>query len=189
LRPVCNRSGCVQLICRGCLGEWYGLNQRGKIINVAALFCPFCRRRPTAKTVSSFGLENNINFLGDLATAVAESGEWVHGWCWDCGFARRLGARNCAAGPPAEVSMWRCDECWRKKTESKLKSRATIKPCPGCKTPTEKIGGCDHVSCSIPGCGANWCFYCGMMVSMADIYAHMYKHGGFYASELDYESG
>lgn len=182
LRPVCNRSGCNQRICRGCLGDWYGLNKRGKIINVAALFCPFCRRRPTAKTVSSFGLVNNINFLGDLATAVAESGEWVYAWCWGCGFAKRLGVRDCAAGPPAEVSRWSCVECW---TKGKFKFRATIKPCPGCKTPTEKMGGCDHVSCVIPGCGTNWCFYCGMMVSMDDIYAHMYKHGGFYATELE----
>ena len=40
------------------------------------------------------------------------------------------------------------------------------KPCPACKTPTEKNNGCNHMTCSavINGgqvCGQNWCWICG----------------------------
>ena len=33
------------------------------------------------------------------------------------------------------------------------------KPCPHCKTPTEKNGGCMHMSCT--KCGKHWCWQCG----------------------------
>ncbi|TDZ39044.1 putative ariadne-like RING finger protein [Colletotrichum spinosum] len=111
LRRACGRSGCHQLVCGGCLDGWYGLNARGRLINISALSCPFCRRRPTAKSVSAFGLSQ----LGDLATAVSECGTWIYGWCYDCGSARRFVERVCAAGPPPEVANWSCDECREKK--------------------------------------------------------------------------
>ncbi|CAJ1339625.1 unnamed protein product [Effrenium voratum] len=33
------------------------------------------------------------------------------------------------------------------------------KPCPGCKCPTEKTEGCNHMEC--PSCRCNWCWTCG----------------------------
>ncbi|KFY24877.1 hypothetical protein V491_01980 [Pseudogymnoascus sp. VKM F-3775] len=49
LLPSCGRTGCAQRICKGCLGNWYGLNVAGGLINIAALSCPFCRRRPVVR--------------------------------------------------------------------------------------------------------------------------------------------
>lgn len=43
LLAACGRTGCSQRICKGCLGNWYGLNVAGGPINIAALSCPFCR--------------------------------------------------------------------------------------------------------------------------------------------------
>ncbi|TQN69148.1 putative ariadne-like RING finger protein [Colletotrichum shisoi] len=168
LRRACGRKGCHQQICSGCSKDWYGLNTRGTLINAAALCCPFCRRRPTAKTVSPFG----VTHIGDLNTAVADT-EWIYGWCQDCGFARRYAERVCAAGAP-EVSGWSCDGC-------KKGSKMRVRNCPGCGTPTEKTGGCDHITCTVPGCSAHWCFSCGKNVGLSDIYAHMSSaHGGYW---------
>ncbi|KAK2761022.1 dihydroxyacid dehydratase [Colletotrichum kahawae] len=150
----------------------YGLNSRGRIINIAALSCPFCRRQPTRKTVSALGLSQ----LGNLGTAVEESGSWIYAWCDDCGLARRFVERVCAAGAPPEVFNWCCDECKEKKG-----TKLQIRNCPGCGTPTEKMGGCDHITCTVPGCGAHWCFFCGGIVGYADIYDHMDRvHNGWW---------
>ncbi|GKT59890.1 dihydroxyacid dehydratase [Colletotrichum tofieldiae] len=180
LRRPCGRTGCHQQVCSGCLKEWYGLNARGRLINTAALCCPFCRRQPTAKTISAFG----VSHIGDLNTAVTDA-EWIFGWCQDCGFARRYAERVCAAGAP-EVSGWSCDGC----KEAKGAARMHVRNCPGCGTPTEKLGGCDHITCTVPGCFAHWCFFCGENVGREDIYGHMsVAHGGYWAGDGDGDDG
>ncbi|WYZ41144.1 hypothetical protein EsH8_V_000039 [Colletotrichum jinshuiense] len=187
LRRACGRSGCDQQVCDGCLKDWYGLNARGRLINVAALSCPFCRRQPTPKTISGFG----IFHLGDLSTAVKDSAEgWICGWCNDCGFARRFMERTCAGGAPPELTDWSCDDCREAKG-----ARVRVRNCPGCDTPTEKMSGCDHITCSVPGCHTHWCFSCGKKYSHSDIYTHMSQaHGGWwdgqdadYGGEYEYE--
>ncbi|KAF6816702.1 dihydroxyacid dehydratase [Colletotrichum sojae] len=179
LRKACGRSGCHQLVCNGCLKDWYGLNARGRLINIAALSCPFCRRQPTPKTISSFGLSE----LGDLGTAVEEAGSWIYAWCKDCGFARRFVERVCAAGAPPELSNWSCDGCKDHKVYKRIKN------CPACHTPTEKMGGCGHITCVVPRCGAHWCFFCGENVGRDNIYGHMNEaHGGWWG-ERDDEDG
>lgn len=168
LQPACGRSGCHQLICNGCKRDWYGINAPGRIINIAALSCPFCRRLPAPKTVSTF----RIAHIGDLKTAVAESGSWIFSWCGRCGFAKHYIERVCAAGPPPELNNWRCDPC----TPKALESRSVL--CPGCGVATEKMGGCDHITCP---CGAHWCYGCGKQFSYDSIYSHLSsEHGGLY---------
>ncbi|XP_055313254.1 E3 ubiquitin-protein ligase parkin [Sitodiplosis mosellana] len=43
-------------------------------------------------------------------------------------------------------------------------SRVTIKviskPCPKCRTPTERDGGCMHIVCTRSGCSFEWCWVC-----------------------------
>lgn len=34
------------------------------------------------------------------------------------------------------------------------------KPCPGCKTPTERDSGCMHMTCTIADCHFEWCWLC-----------------------------
>jgi glutaredoxin len=109
LNPACGRRGCGQSVCRDCLRGWYGLNAAGKIINTAALSCPFCRRTPTAKTLHGYGM--GIHAVGDLQDAVKNSGEWVYAWCVDCARAKKYLERVCAAGAPAELNAWVCEGC------------------------------------------------------------------------------
>ncbi|KAI5923449.1 hypothetical protein F4810DRAFT_701179 [Camillea tinctor] len=184
LGSACGRAGCKQPICAGCREQWYGLNARGRLISVAALSCPFCRRRPAAGAIP-----REVALLGNLREAVAEAGTWVYAWCDDCGVARRFAERVCAQGAPEEVRRWRCDECRGRRGGggSGAAGVMRIKECPGCGTPTEKLGGCDHIQCAVPGCDAHWCFFCGLKVPEEKIYVHMSEeHGGWYGG-LDAE--
>ncbi|KAK4457704.1 E3 ubiquitin-protein ligase itt1, partial [Cladorrhinum samala] len=179
LRPACGRKGCREVVCEDCLGGWYGINGLGRIINVAALSCPFCRRQPSTKVK----LPEGLRYLGGLNDAVAESGSWVYGWCKGCGFAKRHLERVCAAGAPDEVQDFKCEDCLLKKMTKEI----VIKDCPGCGVSTEKGAGCDHIEC--PNCGMHWCFYCRAASSVDSIYKHMSdEHGGWYNGE-PYEGG
>ena len=109
LRPACRRRGCHQHICEACLRGWYGLNSAGSIINTAALFCPFCRRPPAARTLAAYGM--GIHAVGGLRSAVDEKGQWIHAWCGDCSKACRYMQRECARGAPEAIEKWKCEDC------------------------------------------------------------------------------
>jgi hypothetical protein len=59
-----------------------------------------------------------------------------------------------------------CHQYTREQLKSQMKSYAFIKSntrnCPTCSTPTEKNGGCNHMTCQ--HCHANWCWLCGRLM-------------------------
>lgn len=109
LLPACRRRGCHQHICEQCSSDWYGQNSVGRIINPAALFCPFCRRPPAARTLAVYG--KGVHAVRDLMTALNERGQWIYAWCRDCGKACRLMERECARGAPDPVEQFTCETC------------------------------------------------------------------------------
>ncbi|KAM0259347.1 hypothetical protein ACHAQJ_003379 [Trichoderma viride] len=166
--PTCGRSGCHQLICSSCRDSWYGINAPGRILNMPALKCPFCRRQPAPKAISKFRLHQ----IGLLRAAVDDAGSWIYAWCNKCGFARRYVERVCAAGAPAELVDWTCEEC----KPDLIVGKKRIRCCPGCGVATEKTYGCDHITCP---CGTHWCYACGEKSDEREIYEHMaQEHGG-----------
>lgn len=186
LMLACGRTGCHQRICRDCLEGWYGLNAAGRIINTAALFCPFCRRAPTAKTLARYGM--GIHAVGNLQAAVEERGTWIYGWCQQCGLARRYMERVCAAGAPPEWRDWACDHCQEVTVEWASQPLANVKECPGCGTMTERTRGCNHIACTVPGCCAHWCFLCGDKFDAGTIYPHLNEvHGGYFGEGREYD--
>ncbi|XP_048577722.1 E3 ubiquitin-protein ligase parkin isoform X2 [Nematostella vectensis] len=51
--------------------------------------------------------------------------------------------------------------CWEQEDqEAQDLIRRISKPCPKCNVPTEKSGGCNHMSCS--RCKFDWCWLCGI---------------------------
>jgi len=124
LNPACGRKSCEQRICRNCLSGWYGLNAAGRIINTAALSCPFCRRAPTAKTLHSYGM--GIQAVGDLQEAVDNSGEWVYAWCVECSKAKQHVERVCAAGITRELTDWTCGGCEQLREEAAQRQIADL---------------------------------------------------------------
>ncbi|KAL2161853.1 hypothetical protein VTH06DRAFT_7637 [Thermothelomyces fergusii] len=162
LRLACGgRRGCRERICGECARGWYGLNGPGRVINLPALACPFCRRQPTTKVRL---LPDGLRYLNRLRDAVEDGGTWVYAWCRGaCASAKRFAPRSCAQGPPEEVHDWL------------YVSR------PRCGVATEKVGGCDHVVCV---CGKHWCFNCGEKFAdtSGEIYQHMTEvHGTWFA--------
>ncbi|CRL03427.1 CLUMA_CG016236, isoform B [Clunio marinus] len=55
---------------------------------------------------------------------------------------------------PNRVAGARWDE------SSKITIKVTTKPCPKCRTPTERAGGCMHMACTRAGCNFEWCWIC-----------------------------
>jgi hypothetical protein len=170
LRSACGRKGCLSVVCNTCRHGWYGLNAPGKIINLAALCCPFCRRVPNPRNVP-----REVVQIGGLSEAAADKA-WIYAWCNGCGFAKRLMERVCANGAPEEVEGWRCEACVVPGAEVEQ-----LRHCPGCKTATIKSWGCNHMTCP---CGMHWCYKCGEASSEGEIYKHMAEaHGGFYGRD------
>lgn len=174
LNPACGRRGCHQRICAGCLAKWYGLNAPGTILNTTALACPFCRRFPSARTLSKYGM--GIYAVGNLASAVRDRGSLMYAWCAGCGIAKPYMERACDQPAPGDVANWTCDSCREEQAqraavigdvsaksqhEGKKVMMAMMKACPGCGTMTEKVGGCGHVKCPVNHCGVDWCYFCG----------------------------
>lgn len=183
LTLACGRTGCHQRICRGCMQGWYGLNDVGHIINTAALSCPYCRRAPTSKILAKYGM--GIHEVANLQAAVEERGTWIYGWCQVCYHARRYMERVCAAGAPEEQRDWTCAHCCEIVADRDHIRLEDMKECPGCGVMTDKTGGCNHITCSTPGCGAHWCFICGGKFDEETIYPHMNAIHGGYANPVD----
>lgn len=55
LSPAYGRLACFQRACSRCLSGWYGLNEAGRVISIAALSCPFCRRLSSPSTLARSG--------------------------------------------------------------------------------------------------------------------------------------
>ncbi|KAF5861585.1 hypothetical protein ETB97_012750 [Aspergillus alliaceus] len=181
LSSACSRRGCQERICKECLSQWYGLNAPGRIINTAALSCPFCRRLPSARTLAKHGM--GIHAVGNLQGAIQDRGTWIYVWCRSCATAKPYLERVCAQGAPPEVTNWRCEECIKP-------GESAVKPCPGCGVMTEKISGCGHIQCEVEDCHTHWCYFCGDKFDKGLIYSHMTEiHGTIYDQEdgLDYD--
>ncbi|CAL5979128.1 Conserved_hypothetical protein [Hexamita inflata] len=70
-----------------------------------------------------------------------------------------------------------CSDCgdWHKPGKTCVQL-VNMKRCPSCKIPTDKISGCNHITCN---CGAHWCYVCGKQCTAATIYTHLQEvHGG-----------
>ncbi|KAI0965631.1 hypothetical protein F4678DRAFT_452053 [Xylaria arbuscula] len=63
-----------------------------------------------------------------------------------------------------------------REANERLKKEIGIKDCPKCKTPLEKIDGCNHMACR---CGAHICWVCLRVFGLSDdCYSHMRKEHG-----------
>lgn len=62
---------------------------------------------------------------------------------------------NCSYNvDPSKAANSRWDEA------SKIAIKVLTKPCPKCRTPTERDGGCMHMVCTRAGCDFHWCWIC-----------------------------
>jgi len=103
------------------------------------LECPKCNER----------ISINRPEYGARKFIICQGRECGYKWCRDC------------------LKPIRClDDRHRCKNENieRLMRRRGWKYCPGCRTPVQKESGCNHMTCSAPGCNAHFCYRCGVLI-------------------------
>ncbi|CAE6475550.1 unnamed protein product [Rhizoctonia solani] len=74
----------------------------------------------------------------------------TYAWCKQCNQAIQGGAKHSCDGS-AELETLMHQRGW--------------KHCPGCRTPIERSMGCNHMTCTTPGCNMHFCYKCGAVVT------------------------
>ncbi|KZT57546.1 hypothetical protein CALCODRAFT_434076 [Calocera cornea HHB12733] len=74
-----------------------------------------------------------------------------HQWCKTCSKTVAYGTKHDCEGLEELRTLMR-QQGW--------------KPCPTCKTNTEKLNGCNHITCTAPGCHTHWCYACGGIIAL-----------------------
>ncbi|OQS00092.1 ariadne-like ring finger protein [Thraustotheca clavata] len=175
LKSACGR--CTTKVCSPCLTKWYGENQPGKMVLTTNLACPFCRRDPRLGVLR----RHNRQACGLIFTRnrPTYNPEMYYGWCLGCYQIKEMVERACAEEPPRNITDFHCTECLNARAErvdttlyEGTGAVGKTHECPGCGVLTEKVSGCNHITCV---CGQHWCFACGEGFDSDElVYDHMY---------------
>ncbi|KAJ7255802.1 hypothetical protein B0H12DRAFT_1202106 [Mycena haematopus] len=170
LVAACGRTGCTQRVDDGCLHEWYGQNEPGKLLNMMQFTCPFCRRKPTVKTLARYNKRAAV--LCGVQEAM-ENRRFLYAWCIDCGSAKQAFERTaCTEESVPPIFGFKCEDCRRPRP-----GRVVVCPNVDCGYAISKTDGCNHITCL---CGTHFCYACGGEFGLG-IYEHMNRvHGSFY---------
>ncbi|KAJ6523524.1 hypothetical protein DFH09DRAFT_198273 [Mycena vulgaris] len=188
LVQACGRTGCSQLVDEGCLREWYGKNEPGKLLNMMQFTCPFCRRKPTVKSLGRYN--PRAVTLGGLQAAMDDR-RFFYAWCMDCGSARRAYERTaCTEERIAPVSGFRCEECRRpppvviRHAPIRHAPIHTVR-CPNakCRVRIMKDGGCNHMKCSM--CFTHFCWVCEKSLDQMEVARHFNVEHGSWFDDVD----
>lgn len=74
------------------------------------------------------------------------------------------GSKWCRACGKAVSSCSRPHRCKPDRQLRRTMRRNRWKFCPGCHTPVQRIEGCSHMTCSVPGCRTHFCYRCGLSI-------------------------
>lgn len=178
LVAACGRRGCQQRVCVDCARAWYGANQPGALLYPRCTLCQFCARTPAPHVVR--GVAPLLLGLAQRIRTEPLHQDAYYAWCQACFRARLVATRDCvAAGDERlpDVHNFVCPDCIAARTAAAEGGNAgeaapVIKACPKCTTATQKISGCNHMSCP---CGAHWCWECAAFHSddSGACYEHM----------------
>ncbi|XP_071964471.1 E3 ubiquitin-protein ligase parkin-like [Antedon mediterranea] len=87
-------------------------------------------------------------------------------FCRSCRLSYHDGVCTNNENIPSQVDGYLVDlaraERARWDNASRTTIHATTKPCPNCKAPVEKNGGCMHMQCPRVNCRYGWCWLCGV---------------------------
>jgi hypothetical protein len=94
--------------------------------------CPFCRRKPTVKTLARYNRRAAV--LGGLQDAMADR-RFLYAWCVDCGCAKQAFERTaCTEEGVPPIAGFKCEDCRRPR-----KGRVVLCPNTDCRYPIEKV--------------------------------------------------
>jgi hypothetical protein len=169
---ACGHADCPGVGCRSCLSKWYGAARPGNIVCLSTLRCPFCRRLPVIKTLSSF----NRRALALAAQAEQFDPAFHYAWCSGlCYKVVPAAERQCQAEQPDYRGTFVCEACRSSKLQGATQAHTKVTPC--CHVPVEKVCGCDHMVCR---CGKHFCWRCLTVLEESQIYEHIASHTGVY---------
>jgi hypothetical protein len=166
------------------LSAWYGSLRPGGLLTPTHLDCPFCKRAPTAKVLRMHN-ERGCELVRARGTVFDPT--WLYGWCTQCYKPAQYMERACAQLEMPELKNFICIPCQDRRrvvappadlgaTTPIAQAEVRTRQCPGCQVMTEKMGGCDHITCE--PCGAHWCWRCGGHFTEDSIYEHIYECTG-----------
>jgi len=176
--PMCGH--CPNRFCQNCAEAWYGNVKIGHIVARAHAVCPCCKATPKYRVMRRaskvlISIRNRAKYDWDA--------KYHHALCSKCLRLSKVVARECARAPPtldAFVCLSCKEEAEEKRDKVFMAKLKAMKTCPACKTRTEKIDGCNHISCP---CSEHWCYACGegFGSDVESVYEHMdIEHGGIY---------
>lgn len=175
---TCANKNCGVTACETCLGRHYAESKPGNVVFPSNLTCPYCKRHPGLKILQKHNPE-----ICQLKRFDLESFDrrWYYAWCVGCYSLKQCVEKVCSETAP-NMTQWRCDGCV-------VHTNLAVKACPECGVMTEKVSGCDHITCTnceaMNGEATHWCFACNGKFDYNSIYAHMSRaHGGY---GIDYD--
>lgn len=174
---------CSNHACSACLRRWYGQLAPGRLYVPSEGLCAFCKRTPKARTLRTFN--RAACRLAGRRNLVLKA-DMYYGWCRTCFKVKELAPRDCAQEVPS-IANFECEDC---RLERLLSTTAldevlakAARKCPGCKAPSLKVSGCNHMTC--PACSIDWCWQCGDQYTAEEIYSHMEDaHGNIGLDDL-----
>ena len=197
LVPVCGHPRrCDVQACERCLAAWYGQPAPGRVCLPAHLACPYCKSPPSAPTLLRFNRQACEMLRTHGAAALQLDPAFFHAWCLTChrlapALPKGCGDNGANSTAAEQVQGFRCEECMRGGLVQRDDGgTGVVRNCPGCAVPTEKAGGCNHMTCS--RCSQHWCWLCGFGGDGADqVCVHIYRAhattAGFGADEEEEE--
>eukprot|EP00923_Selenidium_pygospionis_P012393 GHVN01020945.1.p1 GENE.GHVN01020945.1~~GHVN01020945.1.p1 ORF type:complete len:1007 (+),score=160.41 GHVN01020945.1:1088-4108(+) len=173
LRNVCGNNGCHTRVCHQCHTILWSRAKPGNIVLESMFKCPYCTRGVTQQSLKSAS-RRLLHIIGKGGEVKGFLPGWIHTLCNSCYKVKQYIEQVCGDEERDNFKgMWQCEDC--KSTEKKRIEEVLHKKfCPACNIPTEKLGGCDHITCSV--CNNHWCYVCGALQTHDTIYQHISTH-------------
>ena len=159
LELLCTNYKCFAVGCESCFNKWFKQKGPGFEFLVSKTRCPFCKHSPNFT-----GLVHHIR--DDIAIGKTLDLNKRYASCLSCFTVLPIEQR---CSDDQEIVDYICDICqnWESDEQSP-------KICPSCGVCVEKIGGCDHITCS--NCRSHWCYRCRVKLDpQMGLYNHKCK--------------
>lgn len=176
---VCVAQGCRHMVCRSCMRGHIISSLEDKKYPIVCAICATDRGNHDPSVVSQLDVElagltpQQFSVWEDLQMAEVS----VEMKCNKCKKTMHVDREDYVnltiiTCPIRKCRYTWCKRCLRKVVAGvdhacgreeleKLMASKGYQFCPGCQTPCEKISGCNHITCKVPGCHTEFCYACG----------------------------
>lgn len=176
---VCYMQGCKHKLCRECMRGHIVSSLEQRKYPIVCAICATDRNIREPSVISELDVElaglsdKQLKVWTDLQMAEVS----IEMKCNKCKKSMNVDrddymAMNVITCPIRKCHYTWCKRCLHKVAPGvdhtcgqaelqKLMSSKGYQFCPGCQTPCEKISGCNHITCKVPGCRTEFCYACG----------------------------